>query len=105
MRSSAPQEVRCETQEEAVGSSRSLYARAQASLFQEEETRRYGCVCSPLRSSRTGRSCWPSLWLHVRAPRAPKEKKEPLTSSRTRKQKYRDLKKENFSKNRSLIKM
>ncbi|KAJ1206741.1 hypothetical protein NDU88_002142 [Pleurodeles waltl] len=95
MRSSAPQEVRCETQEEAVGSSRSLYARAHASLFQEEETRRYGAMGEAV-GRRYGCMC---VLLVLR------KKKEPLTSLRTRKQKYRDPMKENFSKNRSLIKM
>ncbi|KAJ1174930.1 hypothetical protein NDU88_000221 [Pleurodeles waltl] len=104
MRSSAPQEVRCETHEEAVGSSRSLYARAHTSLFQEEETRRYGCVCSLSRSSRTGRSCWLSLWLHVRAPRTPKEK-GAVNQLAHQETKIQGSQKENFSKNRSLIKM
>ncbi|KAJ1206212.1 hypothetical protein NDU88_001621 [Pleurodeles waltl] len=67
--------------QEAVGSSRSL--RARASRCQGEETRCYGCTYSFSRTSRAGRGCW----LHAHSCN-----EEPLKDSREVRKNNRDLK-------------
>ncbi|KAJ1097774.1 hypothetical protein NDU88_002891 [Pleurodeles waltl] len=105
LRSSAPQEVRDTKHRKKLLAPREAYTHAHTPPFSRKRRRVAMAACAAPRTPRALGEAVGRRYGCMCVLLSLRKKKEPLTSSRTRKQKYRDLKKENFSKNRSLIKM